>query len=98
VVLPQQWQRCHLENCSIFYGGCKAGKVVFIIRSLLLRVTSLGHLRLYSALPNAFGRRDIRQGRNRNVALSGFLVFETETGGGLAPSHCPFLLTKHCFM
>jgi hypothetical protein len=81
VVLPQQLQK----NFNFSTGVDKAATVVLIIRPLLLRVTSLGHLRLYSALPNAFGRRDIRQGRNRNVALSGFLVFETGTGGGLAP-------------
>lgn len=37
----------------------------------------LGHLDVRFALPNAFGRRVIRQGHYRSAHLSGFFCFET---------------------
>jgi len=59
--------------------------ILWYIPPVAVVSNGLGHLDVRFALPNAFGRRVIRQGHYRNAHLSGFFVLRLGLCCGLAP-------------
>jgi citrate lyase alpha subunit len=86
VVLPQQLQK----NFNFSTGVDKAGTVVVIIRPLGVETNAI---RAVNEVPTPTGvacqsQADVFFHRG---FINGFFVFETGTGGGLAPLQSPFL-------